>query len=133
MRLLHLAQSLVDHLRPVYPVGGLVGPPVQRDRPIALDGVRCHVQHVANPPDAIEETPGLFQRGEDLVKVGNPALVHRLPASRLHLRDFGIVLKDGLPEAVEGLLLGDDIEGGETVAHGAQNGIGGGCVGGDFR
>ena len=133
VRLLHLAERVEDHLRPGHPVGRLVGPPVQRDGPVALDGVRRHVQHVADPPDAVEIDPRPLQGGEDLVKVGDAALVERLPAPLLHLRDLGLVLQNGLPEAVEGLPLRDDIEGGEAVGHGAQNRVRGGSVGGDLR
>ena len=80
VRVLHLAQGLVYRFRASQPVGGLVGSPVQRDGPIALDGVRGHVQHVANPPNAVEEALCLLQWKEDLVEVGDSALVERLAA-----------------------------------------------------
>ena len=133
VRLLHLAERVEDHLRPGHPVGRLVGPPVQRDGPVALDGVRRHVQHVADPPHAVEVAPRPLQGGEDLVKIGDATLIERLPAPLLHLRNLGLVLQNGLPEAVEGLPLCDDIEGGEAVGHGAQNRVRGGCVGGYLR
>ena len=125
MRVLHLAQSLEDHLGPDHAVRGLARPPVQRHYAVFLHVVRGHVKHVAGPPDAVEEAPGLLQRDEDVVEVGDSALVERGPAPLLRLRDFRVVLQNGLSEAVEGLLLADGVEDGEAVADGPQDGIAG--------